>query len=81
MKLTSVWCISRVPSWRTSLAYVVVVVLRDLESCRDRHVLLLEPSRGWLLYHALDLDLDPCRLVGGCLERQNALCQAPLLRT
>jgi hypothetical protein len=61
------------------LACAFVLVLRDLESCRDRHVLLLEPSRGWQLYHVLDLDLEPWRLVCGCLDRQNALCQAPLL--
>ena len=59
--------------------YVAVLVSRDLKSHHDLHVLHLKPSRGWQLHHALDLDLGPWRLVCGCLDRQNALCQAPLL--
>ena len=70
MRFTSVWRRTRV---------VDFLQVRCLESDHGRLDLALVLFHAKQLYHALDFDLDPWRLVCGHRERENVLCQAPLL--
>ena len=59
--------------------YVDLLQVRWLESDHGRLDLALGLFHAKQLRRVLEFDLDPCRLVGSCFDRQNALCQAPLL--
>ena len=62
-----------------SKQYVEWLLCYGLKSHLDLHVLLLKSSRLSQLSYAVNLVIDPWRLVWVCLDRQDATSQAPLM--